>query len=127
MWGFPPPQEARVTLENWQDAPFNRWGFQHVREIVPTSRVSRGLGPVAQLPARPAAIDEIPVHRHDRTATTVGAVVADTFTDGFLVLHDGAVVAETYPSGMREDTTHLLMSVTKSFVGCVTGILADHG
>jgi CubicO group peptidase (beta-lactamase class C family) len=28
---------------------------------------------------------------------------------------------------MRPDDTHLLMSVTKSFIGCVTGILADRG
>ena len=32
----------QVTLANWRAAPFNRWGFQHVREIVPTARIGRG-------------------------------------------------------------------------------------
>ncbi|MGH8892655.1 MAG: serine hydrolase domain-containing protein [Actinomycetes bacterium] len=127
MWGFPPPKEARVTLSNWQTPPFNQWGFQHVREIVPTARVPRGAGPVAEIGQRLVPLDDIVVNRPDGSDTTVGKVVADTFTDGFLVLQDGALVAESYPSGMRPDTTHLLMSVTKSFVGCVTGILADHG
>ena len=33
MTGAPPFAEAGlVTLGNWQDPPFNRWGFQHIRE-----------------------------------------------------------------------------------------------
>ena len=30
MVGSPPPDPALVTLANWQDPPYNRWGFQHV-------------------------------------------------------------------------------------------------
>jgi CubicO group peptidase (beta-lactamase class C family) len=44
-----------------------------------------------------------------------------------MALRNGHVVAEDYPGGMPPDATHLLMSVTKSFVGCVVGILADRG
>ena len=39
------PAEAQVTLANWQEPPFNRWAFQHVRELIPTARISRGAGP----------------------------------------------------------------------------------
>ena len=28
----------QVTLANWRTAPFNRWAFHHVRELVPSSR-----------------------------------------------------------------------------------------
>ena len=35
MVGSPPPEPALVTLANWQDPPFNRWGFQHVRDLIP--------------------------------------------------------------------------------------------
>ena len=46
MAGAPPfAPGARVTLANWQDPPFNRWAFQHVRELIPTARISRGDGP----------------------------------------------------------------------------------
>ena len=48
----PPPfaPGSRVTLANWQDPPFNRWAFQHVRELIPTARISRGSGPPWRLP-----------------------------------------------------------------------------
>jgi hypothetical protein len=34
MKGFPPESNSLVTLDNWQTPPFNRWAFQHKREIV---------------------------------------------------------------------------------------------
>ena len=51
MAGAPPfAPDARVTLANWQDPPFNRWAFQHVRELIPTARIPRGDGPAWELP-----------------------------------------------------------------------------
>jgi len=33
MAGAPPfAAERLVTLANWQEPPFNRWAFQHVRD-----------------------------------------------------------------------------------------------
>jgi CubicO group peptidase (beta-lactamase class C family) len=55
---------------------------------------------------------------------TVGEFLDGTFTDGFLVLHRGAVVTEQYFNGMRPETPHLLMSVSKSVTSTVAGILA---
>ena len=39
MKGFPPPTELQVTLANWRRPPFNKWSFQHVREIIPTADI----------------------------------------------------------------------------------------
>jgi CubicO group peptidase (beta-lactamase class C family) len=132
MQGFPPPPDARVTLANWQLPPVNRWSFQHVREVVPTARVSRGDGPPAPFgtprldgPGRDLAAVAVP--RLDGTVTTVGEAMASSFTDGWLVLREGRLLAEDYPTGMPADRPHLLMSVTKSLVGCVAGILIDRG
>jgi len=45
MAGSPPfARENQVTLANWQDPPYNRWAFQHVRELVPSARIPRGDG-----------------------------------------------------------------------------------
>ena len=49
MTGFPPAPQAQVTLANWQDPPFNRWAFQHMRELIPTHPIPAG--PPAPLPA----------------------------------------------------------------------------
>ena len=44
MTGVPPfPADKLVDLGNWQDPPFSRWGFQHVRELIPTAQhLARG-------------------------------------------------------------------------------------
>jgi CubicO group peptidase (beta-lactamase class C family) len=129
MSGFPPAAESRVTLANWQDPPYNRWSFQHLRELIPTQRISRGPGPwrdLAQKGASPA-LDDIAVYRLAGHTSTFAEVIAETWTDAVLVLHDGQMVLEQYLNGMTEETPHLLMSVTKSVVGCITGVLVEQG
>src|ERR1051326_5804090 len=49
MAGFPPPLDKRVSLENWDSPPFNRWSFQNIRSILPTRVIARGSGPAAAL------------------------------------------------------------------------------
>jgi CubicO group peptidase (beta-lactamase class C family) len=44
-----------------------------------------------------------------------------------VVLHDGEIVFEKYFNEMTKETSHLLMSVTKSVVGCIAGILVEQG
>ncbi len=51
----------------------------------------------------------------------------ETYTDGFLVLKNGAISYERYFNGMNERTLHLSQSVAKSFVGMVAGILIGRG
>ncbi len=129
MRGFPPSPESLVTLDNWQTPPFNRWAFQHMREVIPSHRIARGDGPVRRLERATAktAIDDVAVDRLDGSRGTFGEVLAGTYTDSVIVLHDSRVVLERYSSGMRHDTPHLLMSVSKSVVGCVAAILVDDG
>jgi hypothetical protein len=55
MQGFPPPPDQRWRLADWQTAPVNTWSFSHLREVVPTARISRGTGPVRELAHGPAA------------------------------------------------------------------------
>jgi CubicO group peptidase (beta-lactamase class C family) len=128
MEGFPPSRESQVNLENWQEPPFNRWSFQHLREVIPTQRIARGAASRPLVDANhPVDLDDVAVSRLVSGASTVSAVLADTWTDAVLVIHDGRVAFERYFGEMRADTPHLLMSVSKSIVGCVTGILADQG
>lgn len=47
--------------------------------------------------------------------------------DALLVVHGGQVVAEHYSNGMTVDSTHLLNSVTKSFVGMLAGVATERG
>ena len=128
MKGFPPTEDTLVTLATWQDAPNVRWAFQHMREIIPTQAIPAEPGRVRRFSsARNASVLGAPVHRLDGTTVAASEVFADTWTDALILVHDGAVVSEQYFHGMTPTTPHLLMSVSKSIVGCVAGILADGG
>src|ERR1700690_4158641 len=63
MDGFPPAPQSRVTLANWQDPPFNRWAFRHVREIIPTQPIPAGPAGAAPLAASRRAAGGAPVGR----------------------------------------------------------------
>ncbi len=70
---------------------------------------------------------EIRVTRTDGVATTVGAVMATSGTDGWAVAYRGSMVAEEYLDGLAAQTRHLLFSVSKSLVAAVVGALHGAG
>src|SRR5260370_3901164 len=133
----PEVQGVPVTARNWQDPPGNRWAYWHVAERLPAYQVSRGDGPGRPLPVSAAAEDQagllaVPVTRAGQSASpgsisTVTDVLADTYTDAYLVLQDGELVTEWYGPLGGPDRPHALMSVSKSVVGCVAAVLADRG
>jgi CubicO group peptidase (beta-lactamase class C family) len=129
MPGEPLRRHASTSATNWQDAPHNRWAFWHVRELLPTHQVSRGDGPFRVLPDHTSDHDVLPVEltRVDGSRATVADVLDDTFTDAYAVLQDGALVAEAYHPTGGPHRTHAVLSITKSVVACVAGVLADRG
>ncbi len=123
---FPPHAGEQVTLANWRTSPFCQWGFQHVREIVPSADIANDPDNVRPLDAAPANLADFSVETDD------GAISLDTYldrtvTDGFVVLHRGRIVAEQYAHGMTAQTPHILMSVSKSMLGLLAGILIERG
>lgn len=116
-----PVAEPRWTRETWQQSPANRWTFRHLREVVPTARVARAAVPRALPEGLPLELT-LPVGER-----RLADVIEATETDGLLVLHAGRTVLEWYADGHGPRQTHLLMSVSKSIVGCVVGILAGRG
>ena len=118
--------DSQVTLANWQDPPFNRWAFQHVRELIPSARIARNPGVQRPLPRQEHELARL-AFSFKGQKVTVGEFLDRTWTDGFLVLHRGAVITEQYFNGMRPEIPHLLMSVSKSVTSTVAGILAGRG
>ncbi len=127
MQGFPVPPEARVPIEDWDRAPWNRWTFQHVREILPTAEVWRGDGEVWRLPENHVPLERLEFADVDGDSTTLARFCETEFTDGLLVIHRGRIAHESYHNGMTPRSLHLSQSVAKSVTACVTGILADRG
>jgi CubicO group peptidase (beta-lactamase class C family) len=120
MTGFPPPEAGQVTLANWRTPPFNRWAFQHVREIVPSAEIANDPDRIWHLPEAPRDLSAVRVDGGD-----FDAFLAHTDTDAIVVVHRGRIVFERYANGMTRRTPHILMSVSKSMLGVLAAMLAD--
>jgi CubicO group peptidase (beta-lactamase class C family) len=126
MDGFPPRPGTQVTLANWRTTPFNKWAFHHVREILPTADIAYEPANVRELPVRPATLDRLRITKAG-IPLTVDQVLEATGTDALVVLHKGSIAVERYFNGMTERSPHILMSVSKSMLGLLAGILVGHG
>ncbi len=116
-----------VTLDNWQTAEQVGWTFCHIAEIFPTATISRGSERAVPLSRHITPFADLTCRDADGESTTVGAIMKATETDGWMVVHEGKLVAEQYAGAMEPDTLHLLMSVSKSIVGILVGALAGQG
>lgn len=126
MRGSPAAEEALVTRANWRTFPAIRWGFTHVRELLPTAEIRRADQP-SQLPVALREIAELGFTAPDGARTTVAATLQETFADALLVMYHGSLVHEWYGDGMSATTPHLLCSVSKSIAGTLGGVLVAHG
>src|SRR5260221_5308269 len=120
--GLPPAAKDQVTLANWRTAPFNRWAFHHVREIVPSAGIAHDPARTTVLPVAPVDLSGLRVGTR-----SFDAFLGDTDTDAIVILHRGRLVFERYANGMAAHTPHILMSVSKSMLGLLVGILAARG
>ena len=118
MHGFPPTPDGQVTLTNWRTSPFNHWAFHHVRELVPS----------ADIPNDPANTWELPSAAVDLARLGIDDdFLHETDTDGLAILHRGRIVVERYFNGMTAESPHILMSVSKSLLGLLAGVLTSRG
>jgi CubicO group peptidase (beta-lactamase class C family) len=125
MKGFPPAPEKRIGQpdSNYFSFPKLRWTVCHLRELLPTTQVSRGLGaPVPLELAIDDAIDDV-VFKPLGSLTSMSwkDSLAANYTDGILILHKGRIVYEGYYGCLDESGKHAAMSMTKS----ITGLLAE--
>jgi CubicO group peptidase (beta-lactamase class C family) len=117
-----------INAQNWYWGPGNRWSYKHTNRIFPSANIYRGDGPISKLDYAMRDLDEISfANPITQTQMSVAQMYAATDTDAFLVMKDGKIVTERYFNGMKPEDTHLLMSVSKSVVGALTGIITGQG
>ena len=63
-----------------------RWAFRHMREFIPTHRISAGTSSPRPLPATDAPLGNPSVVRLDESQSTVQEILAGTFADAVRVL-----------------------------------------
>ncbi len=132
MQGFPPPADKLIMQpdSNYFSFPKLRWTVCHLRELLPTAQVSRGLRAPGRLEY---ALDEKAIDTlrfkpagADQRMTWKQSLAAN-YTDGVLILHRGKVVYERYAGCLRPAGQHGVMSMTKSLTGLLAEILLVEG
>ena len=131
MQGFPPPADKLIMQpqSNYFSFPRLRWTVCHIRELMPTKAVSRGLGPPAPFDyALDDNIDRVQFRPlgSDQPMTWQASLDAN-YTDGMLVLHRGKIVYERYSGCLDAAGKHAAMSMTKSLTGLLAEILVAEG
>ena len=127
MTGFPPAPEDQVSLANWREAPFNRWSFRHVREIIPTADIAHDPHRARPLPVGLVDAAKIRIRGARGRDLSLDDFLMAASTDSLVILHRGRIIVERYADGMTAETPHILMSVSKSVLGLLTGILVSEG
>ena len=120
MTGFPPAPEDQVSLANWREAPFNRWSFRHVREIIPTADIACDPDQARPVPVELVATDKIRIRGTKDRVLSLDDFLMTASTDALVIMHRGRSIVERYADGMTAETPHILMSVSKSVLGLLT-------
>jgi len=123
----PNSPRAQVTVENWdKGGALSHWVYTHVSEVFPSAVIRRG-GLIVDLPVqiRPE-IGALKVNGPDGTKQTLDQFINNGAVDACIVLHDGKIVYEKYPT-MQPNDLHIVMSVTKAVVLTALAILEDQG
>ncbi|MEX1346478.1 MAG: serine hydrolase [Desulfobacterales bacterium] len=131
MTGFPPPPEKLIMQpeSDFFSFPKLRWTVCHIRELMPTKQVSRGIGPPVPLEyAIDDGIDAVTFSpMGGGQSMTWKESLSANYTDGILILHKGRIVYEKYLGCLDEIGKHAAMSMTKSITGLLAEILVVEG
>ncbi|EMC93676.1 hypothetical protein BAUCODRAFT_125512 [Baudoinia panamericana UAMH 10762] len=118
--------EAQATLGNWRDAPHSQWGFANVDKIILTEAIKASKQPKA-FEDEKKSFNDFKIRLLQIPILSLSSYLQHTSTDGIVVLHKGTVGYEHYDHGNTGTTKHILMSITKSVTGLITGILSEKG
>lgn len=114
-----------VRLETWRLAPFNRWSFQNVGELVPSAHVAAAPGGEEQAKSLGALLEEnISL---SRGSETVASFLKRSDTDGLTILKAGKLVGDWSAPHMQFGARHIVFSISKSVTAILAGILEGEG
>jgi CubicO group peptidase (beta-lactamase class C family) len=131
MNGFPPKKEKTLKASDGSffEFPQLRYSVNHMREFFPTRAVKSSEDKKYTVKVKlDKNIDSIKFNYWDsQKETTFEESLYDNYTDGIIIMHKGKIIYERYFGGLKPDTLHSAMSVSKSFTGTLASILVAEG
>ena len=105
MTGWPPPADKTVTLANYDQAPFQRWSFINMRELIPSALIPKS--PVTK-PLR-RNIRDLSDFRfaHNGADHSLADILDTTYVDAMMVIHNDEVIFEHFEQGVYPSTPHI--------------------
>ncbi|RVC44690.1 6-aminohexanoate hydrolase, partial [Mesorhizobium sp. M4B.F.Ca.ET.088.02.2.1] len=94
-----------VLLSNWRESPFNRWSFQNVGELVPSTPFAASGGAEAPAQALGGLLDEKVALAAE--PETVAAFLRRSDTDALTVLKGGRLVGDWFAPHMQFGARHI--------------------
>ncbi|MGH7309364.1 MAG: serine hydrolase domain-containing protein [Candidatus Rokuibacteriota bacterium] len=98
-----------------------------MREIVPSADIPNDPATALEFPSALIDIGELHADGEAGRAPSFDEFLDETSTDGMVIVHGGQIVCERYSNGMTAETPHILMSVSKSLLGLLVGVLVARG
>ena len=148
MVGFPPKKEKIISASDGSffNFPAIRYSVNHMREFFPTriveankekphklkSKLNNDIDDLTFIPWSPISSslsngewksENQFFTETKETPMTIREFLNKNYVDGIIILHDGKIIYERYPAGLKQDGIHAAMSVTKSFIGLLASIL----
>ena len=133
MQGSPPPPDRLIRFadDRFLSFPQNRWALSHMRELIPTLNVPRGVGSASLLdgPSRGDvdAIESLVIGSMDGRRRSFLDALTETYVDGIAILHRGRLVYERYFGALKPELPHLSFSLTKSYAATIAATLVHEG
>jgi len=116
-----------LNLSNWRLPPNNRWAFHHVREIIPTESIPRGVSASEFDKSIVESIAEVRVPGSGGEDWSMQDWLEVSNSDALLVAHEGKIVHEWYIDPAIETSPHIVFSVSKSITATLAGVLVEQG
>ncbi|MGE0501396.1 MAG: serine hydrolase domain-containing protein [Rhizobiaceae bacterium] len=123
MHGF---VRSDVTLENWRTAPFSRWSFRNVPELLPVSMIS-GAAATEEPVASPGLFEGLSVRHPAEGSIAAVEHFRRSHADEYLAMRDGVVLDRWVAPHAEPDRPHIVFSISKSITGLLAGIAVGDG
>lgn len=122
-YGF---ERRDVTIANWRTAPYSRWSFQNLREMVPTTEI-RAAAEEPETALATSPLLDATLETGLAGTTDARAFLDHAHTDAFVLMKGGRIVAEHYAPHAHVNARHIVFSVSKSLTALVSAVLQDQG
>lgn len=122
-YGF---ERSDVTIANWRTAPYSRWSFQNLREMVPTTEI-RAAAEEPETALVTSPLLDAALETGLAGTANARAFLDHAHTDAFVLMKGGHIVAEHYAPHTHVNARHIVFSVSKSLTALVSAVLQDQG